>query len=181
MKREDPFFVSLDEVPQAGRTASTDLELEWLARLLGTAYSDAGKEPHVEFHVVRDRDNLVVKGIVDVDVSFACSRCGEPAERHLSCPVKAVYVPEEKHRVRLDDFVNDDEELDELFGYQTRAFSIEQPFVDALALALDPYPCCSDACPGVPQGNGTVATGGADGPVDARWGPLLEMKKKLKP
>jgi uncharacterized metal-binding protein YceD (DUF177 family) len=177
MKKDDPFFVRLDGVPRNGRTLVMDLEEEWVAPLLTDAYSASGKGARAEAHIERHGDNLVVKGELELGVVFACSRCGQEVKETIASPVTAIFVPEGAHHVRLNDFENDDDELDDLIGYTGRSFSIEQPFVDAITLALAAYPVCQEGCPGI-----TVPvpeTPAQEGQVDPRWGPLAELKKKL--
>ncbi len=176
MKRGDPFFVRIDEVPKNGKSLSIELETDWVAPLLTQAYSVGGKPARADYEIERDRDNLIVKGKLEVDVLFACSRCSEEVRRTLHPKLSALYVPDQAHKVRLEDFENDDDGLDEMFGYEGRSFSIEQPFIDAISFALVPYPACDEQCGG-PQGEQPVAEEDA---VDPRWGPLAELKKKLK-
>lgn len=176
MKKGDPFFVRIDEVPKSGRTLSIVLEVDWVAPLLTQAYSVSGKPARAEVEIERDSDNLIVKGKLEVDVTFACRRCGEAVQRTLHPKVFAIFVPAEAHRVRLEDFENDDDGLDDMFGYESRGFSIEQPFVDALTFSLEPYPACLEEC-----GVGSVELPTAEEEaLDPRWGPLVELKKKLK-
>lgn len=175
MKRGDPFFVRIDEVPKNGRAFAIELGDDWVAPLLTQAFSSGGKPARAEYEIERDHDNLVVKGKLEVDVSYACSRCSEVVERTLHAKLAAIFVPAHAHRVRLDDFENDDAELDDMFGYEGRGFSIEQPFVDALTFALEPYPICGEECEGV-EAEEPAATQEA---LDPRWGPLAELKKKL--
>ena len=176
MKRGDPFFVKIDEVPKNGRTLAIELGSDWVASLLTQAYSLGGKPARAEFEIERDHDNLVVKGELEVDVSYACSRCSEEVQRTLRPKLTAIFVPAKAHSVRLEDFENDDDGLDDMYGYEGRGFSIEQPFVDALSLSLVPYPVCAEQCDGV-----DVAHPAAEEEVvDPRWGPLAELKKKLK-
>ncbi len=176
MKRGDPFFVRIDEVPKNGRALSIELENDWVAPLLTQAYSVGGKPARADFEIERDRDNLIVKGVLEVDVKFACSRCDEEVRRTLRSKLSAIFVPDEAHRVRLEDFENDDDGLDDMFGYVGRGFSIEQPFVDALTLSLDPYPACDEQCEKVKSEQPDAE----EKAVDPRWGPLAEMRKKLK-
>jgi uncharacterized protein len=176
MKRGNPFFVRIDEVPKDGKSFSIKLENDWVASLLTQAYSVGGMPARADFEIERDHDNLVVKGKLEVEVVFACSRCSEEVRITLRPKLSALYVPAQAHRVRLEDFENDDDGLDEMFGYEGRGFSIEQPFIDALSLALEPYPACDEQCVRA-QSEQPVAEEEA---VDPRWGPLAELKKKLK-
>jgi uncharacterized metal-binding protein YceD (DUF177 family) len=176
MKKGNPFFVRIDEVPKNGKALSVELEKDWVAPLLTQAYSVGGTPARADFEIERDRDNLIVKGKLEVAVVFACSKCNEETQITLRPKLSALYVPAQAHRVRLEDFENDDDGLDEMFGYEGRGFSIEQPFIDALSLALDPYPACDERCTGAES----EAPAAEEKAVDPRWGPLAELRKKLK-
>jgi len=180
MKRDDPFVLHLDEIPKAGRSVSAVLEEDWLEPLLGPAWRSAGKGATVSYQAQMEGDNLVIEGTFETDLLFECSRCGVETERNISEEVKAVYLPADKHRHHLGDVEVDDDSLDELMSYEGKIFSVEQPFVDVLALGLSPYPACGPECTGVRVAPEVPAEDSSGEDVDPRWGRLLELKQKLE-
>ena len=185
MKKEKPFDVNIDEVPVAGLEVSVDLIPEWAALLLGPAYRDLGKSGHVEYLAKRDGDNLVVEGALKFPVGFECSRCGKSIEQTVTCHVQGIFVPANRHRVLLDTEADNDG-FEELLTYNSRRFSVEQPFIDAVALTLDAYPRCPESCAGDEAVNTTEAeleqaVEHADSkPIDPRWAALESIKKQLE-
>jgi len=180
VKKEAPFLIHLDEVPKAGIQRRTALDSSWLDSLLGSAYSVTGKEVLATFHAQRQGENLVMEGELEFQAAFDCSRCGEAVARRFRCPVQAVFVPTDSDHHRLDD-VELQAGQEHMHVYQDKVFSVEQPFIDALAFQLEPYPRCQDGCDGI--GDNARETIGKEraerGPTDPRWAALADVKKKM--
>ena len=184
MKKEKLFDVNIDEVPVAGLEVSADLIPEWTAPLLGPAYRDLGKSGHVEYVARLDGDNLVVEGTLELPVGFDCSRCGQAVEQTVVCHVQGIFIPKDRHRVLLDADADNDG-FEELLTYSSRRFTVEQPFVDAVALTLDAYPRCAEDCVGIDAVNMTeieserASEHDDSKPADPRWAALAAVKEQL--
>lgn len=182
MKRDKPFLLHLDEIPDAGSDVSVVLEVDWLEPVLGKVWRSAGKGARVSYVATRDGDNLVVEGSIEADLLFECSRCGTETAQTVTEKVRSIFLPAERHRHHLEGLKVDDDSLDEFMSYEGRSFSVEQPFVDALALGLPPYPICAPECEGMEftGGFGTSDDDATGEEVDPRWGRLLELRQKIR-
>lgn len=184
-KKRDPFLIVLDEVPRAGLQVSTRLPTEWIATLLGPVYEGDGEGAELSYAAIKDGSNLVVSGTVSFRVKFACSRCAETVSRTLSPACRAVFVPKGTSGIRFGAVEIDEGGVDEVFEYESSTFSVEQPFVDSVLFALDPYPVCCEDCEGLcPRCGASLRSGrGCNCPreePDPRWEKLALLRKNNK-
>jgi hypothetical protein len=103
MKKDDPFWIQLDEVPQPGLLLDLDLPQEWQTGVLGPVYAPADRRPHLRLRATRKLDQLSVEGEVELRTRFQCSRCAEPQTRDFHFKVAAVFIPASESELSPDD------------------------------------------------------------------------------
>jgi uncharacterized protein len=184
MKKDDPFWIQLDEVPQPGLLLDLDLPQEWQTGVLGPVYAPADRRPHLRLRATRKLDQLSVEGEVELRTRFQCSRCAEPQTRDFHFKVAAVFIPASESELSPDD---DDLLLEpdvQVCDYEARSFSIEQPFVEAAVLNVPAYPLCNTECKGLCAGCGanlnTEKCSCKKSAGDPRWAPLAGLSAVLK-
>lgn len=147
MLKPDPFLVHLDEVPSAGLHSECSLPEGWLASVLPTAYK-AASEGTLTLDVMLAEQTLQVTGKIEGLLEFECGRCTKKLQMPLSRHVSVLFVPEAKHKVKVDPEF-EEEVPEDLFTYDAHTFSVEAPFVDAIVLSLSPFPICKPDCHGL--------------------------------
>lgn len=184
MKRDDPFWIQLDEVPQAGLSIDMDLPIDWQNAALGPIYGPGDGRPHVRIRALRNADQLSIQGEVDLSTKCQCSRCAEPLEKDFHFRVAALFIPAaETDLTPEDDLLLQEPDL-QICDYEARTFSIEQPFIEAAVMNVPAYPLCTEDCKGLCSGCGanlnvekcSCETKGSD----PRWAPLAGLKVALK-
>jgi uncharacterized protein len=182
-KKDNPFWVSFDEIPSSGQNTDIDLEPEWTAPILGEAYRTVGKNPRLRLSLTKDLETLIVEGALLLDLEFDCSRCAETVAKSILFPVKCVFVPADKNKVRLNELETSAGDLEGLFEYAAKSFSVEQPFIEAVVLGLDPFPLCSPSCRGLcpacgaPLVDETCPCGSPA--ADPKWAALADIATKI--
>lgn len=182
MKKEDPFLLSLDRIPASGLAVEARLETGWAASVLVDAYKASGKSAALSYSVTRDGARLKIKGGIDLEVLFDCSRCAEAAAMRRQFPVDVLYLPEKQRRIMLGDAPEDHDRFTELYGYESERFSVEEPFIEAVVLGLEPYPICRPECKGLCQQCGTdlnLKSCSCRSEPDHRWAALAGLKASL--
>lgn len=182
MKKEDPFLVRLDEVPAGGLAVDTVPESGWAAPLLGDSYKRLGKPATISYLATCDDGRLKIRGSVELDVQFSCSRCAEDSNTRHRFDVDVLYVPESQRRIMLGDAEDDHDQFNDLFGYESNRVSVEEPFADSVVMGLAPFPVCQPECKGLCPHCGVnlnLTNCSCEPEPDSRWGPLAGLKAKL--
>jgi uncharacterized protein len=130
--------IKISDIPKEG----LDLEFD------ETTGSDGFALPaRSRLRIDKSDDEIAVKGDLEVQVKFQCSRCLNDFSRVLSIPVDAIYHPveelgtEERHEVMS-------EELDMDF-YAGEELDLLDLLNEQIALHTPMKPLCSDACKGI--------------------------------
>ncbi len=175
----------LDEVPPEGRAFEGELPLDVIAeplaglvgelgyriaaapRVTGTAYRSAGGE-------------VVVDARVELLVGYDCVRCLVPSTLALSLRQDHVFTKKSVRDEEQRGF--DDEALNEPDEHPIEGEEIDLVPVlrEDVLLEMPMNPSCET--PGSTATEPCADLGATDAgsePVDPRWAPLLELKKKL--
>ena len=178
-KSSSALLLRLDEIPQAGQTLHVRLVSDEVRSSLPEAYRiDGSKGGEVSGHALLVEDNLHVNATVTVAGAFDCSRCAETKTGIWTAKVEALYVPAGRNSTKLGGDELDDEPFDDLIEYKGRTVDLRPSLVQALAVALEPYPVCSDACAGLCPECGATRNQNkctCTRPIDPRWGPLADI------
>jgi uncharacterized protein len=162
--------IKISDIPKEG----LDLEFDE-----ATASGSFTMPVRARLRVDRIDSEIVVRGELEVDLKFQCSRCLRDFSRSLTIPVDAVYHPveelgaEERHEVMS-------EELDMDF-YAGEELDVLNLLNEQIALHTPMKPLCSDECRGI------CPKCGADlnyenckctaGSIDPRFEPLKKLLK----
>ncbi|MBM4372538.1 MAG: DUF177 domain-containing protein, partial [Deltaproteobacteria bacterium] len=124
-------------------------------------------------------ENLLVRATLSLEAVFDCSRCAEEGRGSWEVRSETLFVPSERGTTKLAGEEIDDEGFDDVVEFDGRSVDLEPVLLQALAVALPPYPVCSDQCAGlcpVCGVNRNRASCACDPrPVDPRWGPLAQL------
>ncbi len=95
-----------------------------------------------EIYAERLDQIVTLRGTIDFDMSFLCSRCGQDAEAHVRLSYRMVLMPRPADRRRSDE--------DEGTGFHNgRTIDLERLVLDHIALQLPDVLLCRPDCPGV--------------------------------
>ena len=183
-KSSSALLLRLDEMPQSGQTLHVPLEPAELRASLPDAYRIEGSSRgEVSGHALQVEENLHLAATVTVAAGFDCSRCAEPSEGQWAARVETLFIPAGRGGAKLGGDELDDEPFDDLVEYEGRVVDLRPTLGQALAVALDPYPVCSDDCAGLcPEcgANRNKSVCICNRPIDPRWGPLVDILGSMK-
>lgn len=183
-KTSSDLVLRLDEIPQAGRTLRVKLEADEVRASLPDAYRiDGSRGGEVSGHILLVDENLHVAATITVAAAFDCSRCAEPSRGLWTTKVETLFVPAGRNTTKLGGDELDDEPFDDLVEYVGRVVDLRPSLGQALAVALDPYPVCTDGCAGLcPEcgANRNEDKCTCTRPIDPRWGPLADILGTMK-
>jgi uncharacterized metal-binding protein YceD (DUF177 family) len=164
------------EIPSAGILLTGDLPVEWAAESVLPAYR-AISPVSLKLEVQPIGDNVLVRGRCVVTLEFECSRTLETTTTRLETDVSELFVPGEKHHLKLDDGeeVSSEDLADEPWVIEDGKIDLESLVRESIVLAQDPYPVAANA----PAPDETVTaplwSSTLDG-VDPRWERLKSIK-----
>ncbi len=165
--------------PQAGQTLNVKLVSDAVRASLPDAYRfDRSRGGEVSGHALLVDDNLHVSATVTVAAGFDCSRCAEPSRGQWTAKIEALFVPAGRHSAKLGGDELDEEPIEDFIEYHGRTVDLRPSVGQALAVAMNPYPICSDACAGLcPEcgANRNQNKCTCTRPIDPRWGPLADL------
>jgi uncharacterized protein len=119
-------------------------------------------------------DGVLVSGTVTAAFVGECVRCLDPVHGEIAAEFQELYV----YPDRLVDDAADMDTIDEELVVEGDLIDLEQPFRDAVVLALPHTPLCRDDCPGLCVQCGARL---ADDPghrhdsTDPRWAALTGL------
>ena len=174
-------MLRIDEIPRSGRTIQVGLLSDEVASFLPEAYridGSRGGEVRGEVHLAGDYFH--VNAILTVAAAFDCSRCAEPSRGDWKVRIGTLFVPAGRKGAKLAGDELDEERFDDVVEYQGRRIDLRPILEQALAVALAPFPVCSDDCAGVcpecgANRNLSACTCTSTKPVDSRWGPIADL------
>jgi len=166
------------EIPSAGISIVGALPLEWAAESVLPAYR-AISPVDVKLDAQPIGDNVLVRGELAVTLEFECSRTLETTTTRLTTTLSELFVPGEKHLIKLDDGeeVSSEDLPDEPWVIENGKIDLEGLVREHLVLAQDPYPVSPAAKAVVPDTDSPVPlwSSALDG-VDPRWERLKGLK-----
>lgn len=168
--------INVYEIPNAGITLAGQLPIEWASESMLPAYR-AVSPVSLKLEVQPIGDNVLVRGRCSVTLEFECSRTLETTSTLLDTAVSELFVPGEKHHLKLDDGeeVSSDDLPDEPWVIEDGKIDLEALVRESIVLAQDPYPVSANA----PDPDETVTaplwSSALDG-VDPRWERLKSIK-----
>jgi uncharacterized protein len=178
-KTSSALVLRLDEIPQAGHSLNVRLDADKVRASLPDAYRiDGSRGGEVNGLVMLVDENLHVAAKISVAAAFDCSRCAEPSSGQWTTRIETLFVPAGRNSTKLGGDELDDEPFDDLVEYVGRFVDLRPTLVQALAVALNPYPVCTDGCAGLcPEcgANRNENKCTCTRPVDPRWGPLADI------
>jgi len=179
----------LDDVPEDPRAfqgeIATDALDEVLNGLLGDLGYAARGPAQVTGSVYRSKRDLFVEAEVQVQVGYGCVRCLDPLSLTVKQRVRHLLVPgardDGKSAIELaEDEVTGEDDLDH---YDGERIDLVPLLREDILLELPMNPTCEEATAGRCARFEAVFESPAPeedaAPVDPRWAPLLELKKKL--
>jgi len=172
-------------MPRSGQTLHAALQPAELRAFLPDAYRiDGSSGGEVSGHVLLAEENLHVAATVAVTAGFDCSRCAEPAQRRWTARVETLFIPAGRSGAKLGGDELDEEPFDDIVEYRGRVVDLRPTLGQALAVAMDPYPVCSDDCSGLcPEcgANRNKVECTCTRPMDPRWDPLADILVEMEP
>ena len=174
-------MLRLDEIPRSGRTLQVRLLSDEVGSFLPKAYRiDGARGGEVRGEVILAGDNIHVNAILTVAAAFDCSRCAEPSRGDWEVRIETLFVPAGRKGTRLAGDELDEEHFDDIVEYQGQRIDLRPILEQALAVALTPFPVCSDDCAGVclecgANLNLSACICTSTKPIDSRWGPLADL------
>ena len=174
MNKPPQLIIPLDEIPNPGLQIGGDLPETWLTESLLEAYT-ATSPMAVEMELKRIGDNILVRGTLEVDVTYKCSRTGAPDSTHLSVSMSELFQPISNRTMNFRDAEVSSEELgtDEPFMYEGNRIDLE-PFVrENLVMAQNPFPTHSEASE---LTEGSIAWSSRGDEIDPRWAKLKDLE-----
>lgn len=163
----------VDEIPEAGKTISTELPTDWLGDTLLATYT-ATSPLRLDLLVRKFQDNVHIEGSMAIDLTFACSRTLKPGQTQLNVHLGDLFIPSEAHKLNLGSGVESEELVDEPYTYADNQIDLETFLREQLVLAQDPYPRVEDD--GLDEGD-AIWTNQTDD-IDPRWAKLKNIKLK---
>jgi len=168
------------EIPNAGISLVGNLPIEWAAESVLPAYRPTSPVD-LKLDLQPIGENLLVRGELAVTLEFDCSRTLETSTIRLQATLSELFVPGEKHLIKLDDGeeVSSDDLPDEPWVIENGKVDLEALIREHLVLAQDPYPVAGgpqkkpaddDSPAPVPLWSSAL-----DG-VDPRWERLKDLK-----
>lgn len=167
--------INAHEIPNAGIVLAGELPAEWAAESMLPAYR-AVSPVALSLDVQIVGDNVLVRGKCTVTLAFECSRTLEPASTRIEVPISELFVPGERHHLKLDEGeeVSSEDLVDEPWVITDGQIDLEALVREHLVLAQDPYPVAAPASddqdPDAPLWSSVL-----DG-VDPRWERLKNLK-----
>lgn len=117
-------------------------------------------------------EGVLVSGTVHAPTTGECSRCLEPITGEIEIALTELFA-------YPDSVTESTTETDEIGHVIDQTVDLEQPIVDAVALALPFAPVCTQNCPGLCPQCGVALAGAEPGHhhdlIDPRWAKLAEM------
>ena len=129
----------------------------------------------VEMELKRIGDNILVRGTLELRVSYKCSRSGSPDSTQLSVSMSELFQPANSRTMNLRGAEVSSEDLgaDEPYMYEGNRIDLE-PFVrENLVMAQDPFPTHSEATELI---EGSVAWSSRGDEIDPRWAKLKDLE-----
>lgn len=169
--------INVYEIPNAGISLAGELPLEWAAESVLPAYR-AISPVSLSLEVQPVGDNVLVRGTAAVTLEFDCSRTLETASIRLETPITELFVPGDKHHLKLDDGeeVSSDDLTDEPWIIENGRIDLEGLVREHLVLAQDPYPVAAPATVAPTEPNPAPLWSSALDGVDPRWERLKSLK-----
>ncbi len=173
-----------DRVPDSGLALSLRLGPEWVSPYLGPAYHLVGDGVDVAFVADLIGEHVEARGELSLTVGYACSRCGESAQRQLHERWRVLFLAEVAEEGDEGSDAGSGDGADIVVAHlRDGVADLEGPLGEALVLALPAWPMCREDCRGLCAGCGTDLNEGScrceDTKKDARWAKLAELRDKL--
>lgn len=167
--------INVYEIPNAGISLVGELPAEWAAESMLPAYR-AISPLKLSLEVQPVGDNVLVRGKAAVTLEFECSRTLETSSTRLETAIAELFVPGEKHHLKLDDGeeVSSDDLTDEPWVIENGKIDLEALVREHVVLAQDPYPVAANAPTGETS-DAPLWSSHLDG-VDPRWERLKSIK-----
>jgi uncharacterized protein len=179
----------LDEVPEDPRAFEGEIEApvldETLKGLLGELGDRARGAARVSGSVYRSKRDIFVEAEVIVKVGFDCVRCLDPLDLSISRRFRHLLVPGKRDEGAADIDLTDEEAAadDDLDHYEGERIDLVALLREDILLELPMNPTCVESagepCARFDTALRTPVAEVEAAPVDPRWAPLLELKKKL--
>ena len=184
-KKQDPFRIDINDIPQEGLSREWTIPAEWTPSILRTPYSTTGRRPQLTYRLERFDDNIQLVGDLKFSAAFDCGRCAETVQVDYEFSVSALFVPAQRHRTVLGNGGVDTDAAETVHEYVEGSLDLEGPFAEAAVLRLDPYPICSPSCKGVCLCCGTnlntLACECRPGKNDLKANPLAALAHRSGP
>ncbi len=175
-----PLKFRLDELgaqmtPFEGELSATYL-LPDLKGLLGDLGYGVPGPAHLKGELYRvEGGEIFLKGEFDLKLNFACVRCLNEQELHLKQKVQVTLAQGEPPQEGLEEInLDEQDQAPEVYNFSGVEVDLKVVFREEILLALPMNPNCASVeavCVSLEEPEPE--------PIDPRWAPLLELKKKL--
>jgi DUF177 domain-containing protein len=177
---EFEFVVPAHDLDAAGKPYRFSVRAPWIRGALeDTGVQPAGSDGELDVRLSKSGADVVLRGVLTVELSVPCARCLQPAPVRVREPLSALFVTalspgEGSNEEGADELTLDDADVN---AYDGETVVLDGLVRDELLLSIPMIPLCSENCPGIsPE---TPSEPAASSGIDPRLRPLLRLKKNL--
>jgi uncharacterized protein len=175
------FVLQILDLDEVGKDWSFVVDTDWLASALAdTELRAGGKTGRLTVHAQRNGMDVLVQGRLEAQMTATCARCLADVPIDVDLPITALFSPE---HMRPDETDEVEVSLDEVNrDYYRGGELVLDPMVrEHLLLEAPMKPLCSENCEGIaiPEHLRPPTEIFGESALDARFAPLLKLKKEL--